>query len=74
MIGLSSFPGIDEFGRAYRRIYENGLYVYRLHTIRCPIFSLQGDPDNVFRRSDARLGCELMRAHGLPTSYREIEG
>jgi len=47
--------------------------IYRLHTITCPIFFLQGGADNVFRRSDARLGYELLRSHGLPTSYQEIE-
>jgi acetyl esterase/lipase len=44
-----------------------------LHTITCPILFLQGGADNPFRRSDGRLGCELLRAHGLPTAYFEIE-
>gem|GEM_PF-7106869 len=34
---------------------------------------LQGGADTVVRRSHARLGYELLRSHGLPASYREIE-
>ena len=50
-----------------------GAPIYRLHTITCPIYFLQGGADNVYRRSDARLGYELLRSHGLPVSYCEIE-
>ena len=51
-----------------------GAPIYRLHTITCPIFFLQGGADNIYRRSDACLGYELLRSHGLPTAYREIDG
>jgi hypothetical protein len=50
-----------------------GAPIYRLHTVGCPILFLQGGADNVFRRSEARLGYELLRSHGLPTAYHEIE-
>jgi dipeptidyl aminopeptidase/acylaminoacyl peptidase len=60
--------GIDHFKDAI-----GGAPIYRLHTITCPIFFLQGGADNIYRRSDARLGYELLRSHGLPASYREIE-
>ncbi len=49
-----------------------GAPIYRLHTITCPIFFLQGGADNPYRRSDARLGYELRRSHGLPAAYQEI--
>jgi dipeptidyl aminopeptidase/acylaminoacyl peptidase len=51
-----------------------GAPIYRLHTVNCPILFLQGGADNVFRRSDARLGYDLLRSHGLPTAYQEIAG
>lgn len=61
------------FGIDFFRDSIGGAPVYRLHTIACPILFLQGGADNVFRRSDARLGYELLKSHGLPASYREIE-
>jgi len=61
------------YGLGFFKDCIGGAPIYRLHTINCPIFFLQGGADNVFRRTDARLGYDLLRAHGLPASYREIE-
>ncbi|MBV9282811.1 MAG: alpha/beta hydrolase [Chloroflexi bacterium] len=61
--------GLDHFIDAI-----GGAPIYRLHKVSCPILFLQGGADNLFRRSDARLGYELLQSHGLPASYREIEG
>jgi acetyl esterase/lipase len=62
-----------QLGLDYFKDAIGGAPIYRLHTVSCPIFFLQGGADNVYRRSDARLGYELLRSHGLPASYREIE-
>jgi dipeptidyl aminopeptidase/acylaminoacyl peptidase len=64
---------IYHFGMEYFKDAIGGAPIYQLHTITCPIFFLQGGADNIFRRSDARLGYELLRSHSLPTSYQEIE-
>lgn len=64
---------IYHFGLDFFKDAIGGAPIYRLHTVTCPIFFLQGGADNVFRRSDARLGYELLRSHGLPASYHEIE-
>jgi pimeloyl-ACP methyl ester carboxylesterase len=48
--------------------------VYRLESISCPVFFLQGGADNIWRRSDARIGFELMRRKGLPAKHLEIKG
>jgi predicted alpha/beta-hydrolase family hydrolase len=51
----------------------SGAPIYRLQTVNCPIFFLQGGQDNVYRRSDAWLGYELLRSYDLPASYLELE-
>ncbi|GEM_PF-662994 len=63
--GLDYHLGLDFYKDAL-----GGAPIYRLHTISCPILFLQGGADNVYRRSDARLGYELPRSHGLPASCR----
>jgi dipeptidyl aminopeptidase/acylaminoacyl peptidase len=60
--------GIDFFKDAI-----GGAPIYRLHNVTCPILFLQGGADNVYRRSDARLGYDLLRSYDLPASYHEIE-
>lgn len=75
---------IEVSGSSGGTVYQSGLDffkdavgnapVYRLHELTCPIFFLQGGADNVFRRSDARLGYELLRSYGLPSAHLEIEG
>ena len=59
-------------GLEYFRDFISGAPVYRLAALTRPVYFLQGGADNVFRRTDARLGYELMQAHGLSVDYREI--
>ncbi len=68
-VELYGYPcGLDYF-----KDFIGGAPIYRLHETTCPIFFLQGGADNVFRRTDARLGYEMMQWRGLPAGYREIE-
>lgn len=46
--------------------------IYKMQDIKCPVYFLQGGLHNLYRRSDARLGYELMRMHNLPSYYNEI--
>ncbi len=61
-------------GLEYFKDFVGGAPIYRLHEAKCPIFFLQGGADNAFRRTDARLGYEILRGRGLPADYREIGG
>ena len=67
------FGDQSRYGLDFFKDCIGGAPIYRLHTITCPILFLQGGADNIYRRSDARLGYELLRSHGLPASHREIE-
>ena len=69
----SSGATIYHVGLDYFLDAIGGAPVYRLHELTCPIFFLQGGADNAFRRSDARLGYDLLRSDGLPAKYLEIE-
>jgi acetyl esterase/lipase len=64
---------VHHFGIDMLKDAISGAPIYRLHTVSCPIFFLQGGQDNVYRRSDARLGYDLLRSYDLPASYLEIE-
>src|ERR687886_1300173 len=66
------FGDQSRYGLDFFKDCIGGAPIYRLHTITCPILFLQGGADNPFRRTDARLGYEVMRAHGLPAAYQEI--
>ena len=46
--------------------------VYRLRSIVCPVFFLQGADDNPWRRADAWLGFQLLKEQGA--KYMEIPG
>ncbi len=48
--------------------------VYRLGEIGCPVLFLQGAEDNIWRRSDAWIGHQLLLRAGKETRHREIEG
>jgi alpha-beta hydrolase superfamily lysophospholipase len=59
-------------GLEYFKDFISGAPIYRLAMLTRPVLFLQGAADNVFRRTDARLGYEMMRAHWLQAGYREI--
>lgn len=48
--------------------------VLNLDQIKCPVYFLQGGSDNVFRRTDAQIGYEMMQYYQLETDYDVIEG
>ena len=61
-------------GLEFFKDFISGAPIYQLLTIMRPVFFLQGDADNVFRRTDARLGYEMMHERGLPADYLTIAG
>ncbi len=48
--------------------------VYGLESISCPVYFLQGELDNPYRRADAWTGYQVMKRRGLPVAYQEIPG
>lgn len=62
-----------QFGLDFFKDFIGQSPIYHLHEAKCPLFFLQGEADNVFRRSDARLGYEILKSRGLPAHYLEIE-
>jgi pimeloyl-ACP methyl ester carboxylesterase len=48
--------------------------VYELKKIRCPVFFLQGAEDNIWRRTDARLGYEILKEQGRTVKHYELAG
>lgn len=62
-----------QFGLDFFKNFIGQSPIYHLREAKCPLFFLQGEADNVFRRSDARLGYEILKSRGLPAHYLEIE-
>jgi dipeptidyl aminopeptidase/acylaminoacyl peptidase len=61
------------FGLGFFKDFIGKAPIYNLGSISCPVFFLQGGADNVWRRSDAWLGYQVMQRHGLPVKYVELE-
>jgi pimeloyl-ACP methyl ester carboxylesterase len=59
------------FGLEFFRDFLTAAPVYTLRAITCPVFFLQGGADNPWRRADAWLGYQLLKAQGA--KYLEIE-
>jgi dipeptidyl aminopeptidase/acylaminoacyl peptidase len=66
--------GLGLVGSAFLMDAVAGAPIYRLQEVSCPILFLQGGADNIFRRTDARLGYDLLRSFGMPAGYQEISG
>ena len=64
---------VSQLGLGFFKDAIGGAPIYRLHEVTCPVLFLQGGADNAFRRSDARLGYELLRSYDLPAAHVEIE-
>jgi len=47
--------------------------IFKIGDIKCPVFYLQGKKDNIWRRTDALIGYEIMKENGQQTKYVEIE-
>lgn len=59
------------FGFEFFRDFLGHAPVYNLRSIRCPVFFLQGAADNVWRRTDAWQGYQLLKEKGA--RYLEVE-
>ncbi|NOY57777.1 MAG: hypothetical protein GXO75_02435 [Calditrichaeota bacterium] len=46
--------------------------IHNLQSITCPVFFLQGSADNIYRRTDAWIGHEVMQKNNLSSKYLEM--
>lgn len=65
--------GID-FGLDFYLDAVGNAPIHKMQEIKCPVYFLQGAADNIFRRTDARIGHEIMSKNNLPSHYYEISG
>jgi acetyl esterase/lipase len=71
--GTVNFAGI-EFGIDFYKDCIGKAPIYRLSELKCPVFFLQGQLDNIYRRTDAWIGFEIMKKNNLPVKYMELDG
>jgi dipeptidyl aminopeptidase/acylaminoacyl peptidase len=62
------------FGVDFFKDFIGKAPVYNMDSITCPVFFLQGAEDNIWRRSDAWIGFQLLRKNGIPAKHLVIEG
>ncbi|GCE15378.1 alpha/beta hydrolase family protein [Tengunoibacter tsumagoiensis] len=62
-----------QFGLDFFKDFVSNAPLYHLQNITCPVFFLQGGVDNIYRRTDARLGYEILKRLNQPVDYLEIE-
>lgn len=74
--GLLTGNTVEIFGVDYGIDYYidtiSNAPIYNMSKIKCPVYFLQGGSDNIYRRTDAKIGYELMQKNNLLSSYHEI--
>jgi len=71
--GTAELFGVS-FGIDFFKDTISNAPIMRMNDIKCPVFFLQGEADNPFRRSDAKMGFEFMQKTNQPAKYKEIKG
>lgn len=69
--GTTDLYGVP-FGVDFFKDFLGRAPVYNLPAITCPVFFLQGAADNIWRRSDAWIGYQMMQQYGLQSKYLEL--